>query len=325
MQIPHDVLMASWFLAGPTACGKTDLSLHLADRLNAEIVCLDSMTLYRGMDVGTAKPSREVRAAVPHHLLDLIEPHQEFSVAEFVAAAEAACREIIARRRTPLFVGGTGLYLRAVLRGVFDGPPADWSIRERLQAVADAGGGDELHDRLRAIDPITARRLPPGDLRRVIRALEVAELTGRPLSQHHQEQPLPEGSRPPVFWLSPPRAWLHARINLRVERMMEFGLVEEVRRLLTSSHGMGRTARQGLGYKEVIAHLEGEHDFERTVVEIQTRTRQFAKRQHTWFRNLVECRPMEVTENSDVGGLADRIVAAGRDLQDRSRRSVRCD
>lgn len=312
MRLPLEILRECWFLAGPTACGKTDLSLLLAERLNAEIIALDSMTLYRGMDVGTAKPSREIQASVPHHLLDIIDPHEEFSVAEYLAAAEAACRGICERGRVPLFVGGSGLYLRAVLRGVFDGPPADWTLRQQWETEAAEKGPAALHARLQEIDPPTAARLAPADTRRVIRALEVAAVTGRPLSEHQKEQPLPEAERPPVFWLSPPRAWLHQRINHRVELMMAEGLVAEVRTLLNRTMGMGRTAQQGLGYKEVIAHLAGEADLPQTVNEIQTRTRQFAKRQHTWFRNLVECQPIDVGTSPEVQRMADDIVARGR-------------
>lgn len=311
MRLPLEILRECWFLAGPTACGKTDLSLRLAERLNAEIVALDSMTLYRGMDIGTAKPSRAIQAAVPHHLLDIIDPHEEFSVAEYLAVAEAACRNILDRGGVPLFVGGTGLYLRAVLRGVFDGPPADWTLRQQWEREAEEQGSRALHARLQAVDPATAARLAPADTRRVIRALEVAAVTGRPLSEHQREQPLPEADRPPVFWLSPDRAWLHQRINRRVEQMVAGGLVDEVRTLLSRPQGMGRTARQGLGYKEVIAHLEGGLDLPSTVNEIQTRTRQFAKRQHTWFRNLVECRPIDIGTSPDVARIADEIVSRG--------------
>jgi tRNA dimethylallyltransferase len=165
---------------------------------------------------------------------------------------------------------------------------------------------------LREIDPSTAARLAPADTRRVIRALEVAAVTGRPLSEHQREQPLPETDRPPVFWLSPDRAWLHQRINRRVEQMIADGLLDEVRTLVGRPQGMSHTARQGLGYKEVIAHLEGGIELPSTVNEIQTRTRQFAKRQHTWFRNLVECQPVDIGTSPDVERMADEIVARGR-------------
>jgi tRNA dimethylallyltransferase len=309
MKLPDDILARCWFLAGPTACGKTDLGIVLAERLGAEVVALDSMTLYRGMDVGTAKPTAEQTARVSHHLIDVIDPHEEYSLAEYVAAAEATCRAILARGRVPLFVGGTGLYLRGVLRGVFDGPPADWAIRERLESEAATAGPEVLHRRLHEVDPATAARLPPADLRRVVRALEVFELTGRPLSEHQREEPR-EITRP-VFWLSPPRAWLHDRINRRVVQMIDAGLVDEVQRLRSAVPPMSHTAAQGLGYKEMIEHLDGQCDLATAVNTIQTRTRQFAKRQHTWFRNLVECRAIETTGRETAGELAERVMQLG--------------
>lgn len=310
MKIDGDILRQCRFLAGPTACGKTETGLLLAERLDAEIVSLDSMALYRGMDVGTAKPSPAERQRVPHHLIDVIDPHQESSVAEYIAAAETACRGILARGRSPLFVGGTGLYLRSLLRGVFEGPAADWEFRRQLEADVAAHGPEALHQRLQQVDPQTAAKLHPNDRRRIIRALEVRHVTGRPLSDQQQQPPLPEGERPRhVYWLSPPRDWLYARINVRVERMIAAGLVDEVRRLLQANPPMGRTARQALGYKEVIAHLENGVPLAETVTTIQTRTRQFAKRQHTWFRNLEECRPIEITGAETAAELASRLAA----------------
>ncbi len=214
MQFELKILQNCWFLAGPTACGKTEVSIRLASRLNAEIVSLDSMALYRGMDVGTAKPSDSVRRNVRHHLIDILDPHEEFSLADYVSAAETCCREILQRDRVPLFVGGTGLYLRGVLRGVFEGPPADWHFRAQLEQEAEQLGSDALYRRLCDIDPDAAQSLHPRDIRRVIRALEVHHQTGQPLSQQQQERALPPDDRPQhVFWLHPPRDWLYERVN----------------------------------------------------------------------------------------------------------------
>ncbi|MGE3316269.1 MAG: tRNA (adenosine(37)-N6)-dimethylallyltransferase MiaA [Planctomycetaceae bacterium] len=308
MQIPVDILQACWFLAGPTACGKTATSLELAKLLGAEIVSLDSMALYRGMDIGTAKPSAAERAAVPHHLIDVIEPHQEYSLAEYVAAAASICKDILARGRVPLFVGGTGLYLRGVLRGFFDGPAADWTFRRRLEAEADEQGEEFLHESLQLVDPATARRLHPRDTRRIVRALEVFHVTGKPLSEQQKQTPLPVDLRPAhVYWLHPPRDWLYERIDRRVEQMFAAGLVDEVRALLEKPEPMSRTARQGLGYKEVIDHLEGGCSLAQTIRDVQTRTRQFAKRQHTWFRNLEECREVAISGAEAPWELAKRI------------------
>ena len=321
-QFPIDLLKQCIFLAGPTAVGKTDTTVDLVSRIpNIEIVSLDSMCIYRGMDIGTAKPSREMQQQIPHHLLDILEPHEEFSVADYVENARTACEEIVGRGGVPLFSRGTGLYLRAVLRGVFEGPPADWDIRNRLQAQADeaAAGGDHfwLMRQLEKVDPDAAMKLHPNDQRRIIRAIEVFELTGFTLSSQQKQHPLPEGQRPPhVYWLSPDRDWLHDRINQRVLAMFKDGLVDEVRELIKSDPPIGMTASQGLGYKEVIDGLAGDcgqeltADKEAEIVEVvQTRTRQFAKRQHTWYRNLDECIEVSVSERDAPTEVGDRLAS----------------
>jgi tRNA dimethylallyltransferase len=292
-----DTFRHALILTGPTGSGKSRLALTLAERLGAEIVAMDSMTLYRGMDIGTAKPTAEDRRRVPHHLLDVLDPWESASVAWWLERAALCCREIENRGRRVLFVGGTPLYLRALLQGLFPGPPADEAIRSRLAALADAEGAQALHARLGTVDPASAARLHPHDVRRVIRALEVWELTGRPMSswQTQWRQPLPdtqeqENPGPPrCLWLDLPRDVLYERIDARVQRMVSAGLIEEVRRLRDLPRPLSREARQALGYKEVFAHLEGRQSLEETVQLIQTRTRNFAKRQLTWFRNLSGC------------------------------------
>lgn len=307
-QLDPGLLRRCWFLAGPTASGKSDLALVLAERIGAEIVAMDSMTVYRRMDLGTAKPSSEDLRRVPHHLLDIIEPHEEYSVAEYVAAAVEVCESIDKRAARPLFVGGTGLFLRGLLRGVFSGPPADREFRERLEREASQHEGDWLWDRVQRVDPDCAQRLHPHDTRRLVRALEVFELTGRPLSQQQQQQSLPDSERPPhVFWLSPPRDWLYDRINRRVLSMVASGLVEEVQRLLSADPPPGRTARQALGYKEIIDHLEGDQTLEEAVDTIQRHTRRLARKQTTWFRNLSECQEVTISGAETVEELADRL------------------
>jgi tRNA dimethylallyltransferase len=309
MRFPPDLLRRCWVLAGPTASGKSAAGIALAERIGGEILSLDSMAVYRGMDVGTAKPPHEDRRRVPHHLIDLVDPHESFSVADYLRAAEATCRDVVARGNTPLFVGGTGLYLRSLLRGVFEGPSAAPEVRQRLEAEAASMGAEALHARLRTVDPTAAARLHPNDVRRVVRALEVAELTGRPLSAQHDHPPLPESERPRhVYWLSPPRAWLYERIDRRVDAMMAAGLLDETRRLLAQPKGLGKTARQALGYRELIDHLEGRLALADAIDLIKLRTRQFAKRQHTWFRNLEECRPVEITGEESPDQIADRIA-----------------
>lgn len=321
MTFTPQLLQRCWFLAGPTAVGKTALSLELALRLDAEIVALDSMTLYRRMDIGTAKPDAAARSRVPHHLLDVLEPHQQFTLADYVNAAGQACLEIVNRGRIPLFVGGTGLYLRGVLRGLFEGPPANWEIRQRWESVAASEGDDALHRQLAAVDPPLAQKLHPHDVRRVIRGLEVFELTGIPLSQQQQQQaPLPPTDRPRhVYWLSPPRAWLYARIDRRVEGMFEQGLVAEVESLLNAPLPLSRTARQALGYKEVLAHLEEDVSLAETKTLIQTRSRQFAKRQHTWFRNLPECTAVPISGETTPQAQAEMLLALSNSATQSSR------
>jgi tRNA dimethylallyltransferase len=297
-----------WFISGPTASGKSSVGLELARLLNAEIVSLDSMALYRGMDIGTAKPTHDERAAVPHHLVDLAEPDQPYSLAQYVDAAQAAVGEIASRGRVPLFVGGTPLYLKALLRGIFAGPPADWTLRKRWQAAAAEQGAESLHAELARVDPASARRLHPRDTRRVIRALEVFEKTGRSISELQRQF---DRARPAdacrVFVLDWPREKLAERIDRRVESMFDAGLVDEVRRLLAGPHPPGRTAAQAVGYREVIEHLHGVRDLAATVELVKLRTRQFAKRQMTWFRSLSECRFVEMSESRTAGEVAGQM------------------
>ncbi|MEZ6045013.1 MAG: tRNA (adenosine(37)-N6)-dimethylallyltransferase MiaA [Planctomycetaceae bacterium] len=310
LQIPAEQLQQCWFIAGPTASGKSGVALKLAPQLGGEIIALDSMTLYRGMDIGTAKPTQAEQLQVPHHLYDLIDPHEEFSVAEYLALAAEKVDDILSREKTPIFVGGTGLYLRSLLRGVFEGPEADWEFRRQLEEIANAEGGEKLHQMLQQVDPIAADRLHPNDQRRVVRALEVNHITGQPLSAQQEQEPLPENDRPlHVYWLSPPRAWLHERINSRVDLMVEEGLVEEVRALMELDPPLGRTARQALGYKEMIDALDAGRPLEEAIEQIKIRTRQFAKRQHTWYRNLVECREVPFNESDTAAEIASRLLA----------------
>jgi tRNA dimethylallyltransferase len=313
MQLDTAILRQCWFLAGPTACGKTAVGIDLARRLGAEILSLDSMAVYRRMDIGTAKPTVHERSRAPHHLIDLVEPHEEFSTANYLRDAEAACRGILDRGLVPLFVGGTGLYLRAVLRGLFEAAPRDPEYRRQLAEDAKATSPELLLERLRHVDPVTAARLHPNDQRRVIRALEIQHLTGRPASELQTQQLLPVEVRPRyVFWLHPPRDWLYERIDRRVDVMIAEGLVEEVRNLLAESRQLSHTAHQALGYREIVDHLEGRCELEEAVARIKLKTRQFAKRQHTWFRNLEECREIEITGRETPARVADRILDFAR-------------
>ncbi|MEX0867373.1 MAG: tRNA (adenosine(37)-N6)-dimethylallyltransferase MiaA [Pirellulales bacterium] len=306
--ITYPPIPDAWFLTGPTAAGKTALSLAVAGRLNAEIVSLDSMAVYRGMDIGTAKPNAETRAAVPHHLLDLVEPTVDFSVSEYLQQAHQVVAELHAAGKQALFVGGTPLYLKALLRGMFEGPNADWEFRQRWEAAVLRDGLADLRAELGRVDPASLARIHENDARRMIRALEVYHLTGEPLSRYQQQF---ERGRPAeqcrVFVLDWPRPLLHARINQRVRAMFKQGLIDEVRGLLARHGELGRTAAQALGYREALAHLGGEYDAATAIEQTAAHTRQFARRQLIWFRGLSECRWTPMQDVTDVETLADEL------------------
>jgi tRNA dimethylallyltransferase len=308
------------YLTGPTASGKTAIGVALAHRLDAEIVAVDSMTLYRGMDIGTAKPTDVERGGIPHHLIDVLDPWQAASVAEYRRWALAAVEDIERRGKRVLFVGGTPLYLKALLRGLFQGPGADSALRLRLEREAEEGGTEALHRRLAVVDPPTAARLHPNDRRRVIRALELVELTGQALGrlQVEHQRAAPAGTL--VFALDRPRPELHDRINRRVTTMFDAGLVEEVRALWSSPRPLSAVAAQGVGYREVIEMLEGKVGLTETMERVRARSRQFAKRQCTWFRGLVEVRPWPVLPDDDAERVADRL--ADEIEADRARRGI---
>jgi len=310
MKFPLDLLKQCWFLAGPTAVGKSALAIELAEEIGGEIVSMDSMAIYRGMDIGTAKPDRDDQARIPHHLIDLVDPEEEFSTAEYLTRAIRCCEEITGRGRVPIFTGGTGLYLRSLLRGVFEGPAADWGFRQQLLEEARRQPEGWLHQQLEQVDPVTSQRLHPNDSRRLVRALEIHALTGTAPSVLHQEHPLPVDDQPVHnFWLHPPRDWLYDRINNRVRIMFVRGLEAEVRQILARPQTPGRTASQALGYREVMDWLRGELPSQAAAEElIQTRTRQFAKRQHTWFRNLKECREILITGEESVADLKRKLL-----------------
>ena len=269
-------------LVGPTAAGKTEVALEVAERLNAEVVSADAMLVYRGMDIGTAKPTPEQRARVPHHLVDLVDPGEEFSVARFQPLARAAIADVLGRGRVPLLVGGSGLYFHAVV-DEFVFPPTDPAVRARLEAEAAEAGLPELYRRLAAADPPAAARIQPGNLRRTVRALEVIKLTGRPFSSFRSAMDDPVSRyRLTVLGLDPGPELLRARVAERVAAMAEAGLVEEVRRL--AGRPLSRTARQALGYKELLDALDQGAPVAEALEAVVRRTRAYARRQLAWFR-----------------------------------------
>jgi tRNA dimethylallyltransferase len=286
-----DTFQSALILTGPTGSGKSALAVELAGRLGAEVVSMDSMAPYRGMDVGTAKPDADQRRRVPHHLIDVLDPWESASVAWWLGRAAECVRDIEGRGRRALFVGGTPLYLKALLHGLFDGPPADPDLRQRLSAEAERLGSAALHVRLAEVDPASAARLHVNDTRRVIRALEVWHLTGRPLSEWQTQWSSATGPAPPVLWLDLPRDELYARIDARVVQMFGGGLLDEAAALRRLPRPLSREAAQAVGYQEAFACLDGRVSRDEAVRLVQTRSRQLAKRQLTWFRQMPQCRP----------------------------------
>ncbi|MBQ8717276.1 MAG: tRNA (adenosine(37)-N6)-dimethylallyltransferase MiaA [Clostridia bacterium] len=274
-------------VVGPTASGKSALALELCKRLGGEIVSCDSMQIYRGMDIGTAKPTAAEMREVPHHLIDIADPEEEFSVMDFVAAAERATEDILSRGRMPVFCGGTGLYLDAFLRGgVAETPGADPVLRAELNALADTCGAEHLHAMLKEVDPESADTVHPNNVRRVIRALEIYRATGIPKSEWDRRSlQMPSRYNATVLGLSySDRELLYRRIEARVDQMLEEGLVEETRRLMERGvFEVSRTACAAIGYKELLPYLRGEQTLNEAVSELKTATRRYAKRQMTWF------------------------------------------
>ena len=274
-------------VVGPTACGKTKLGILLAQRFDGEIVSVDSMQIYRGMSTGTAAPTAAEREAVPHHMVGVAEPGDNWSAARFVQAADGCVQDILRRGKLPVLVGGTGLYLDAVVAGRTFAPGASGgAVREKLRAELESGGIGPLWEELRRADPASAEKLHPQDTKRVLRALEVFRETGRTISQHNAEtRKLPPKYDPVYIGLAfEDREDMKKRINLRVDRMMADGLLEEARTLLAAGVPRNSTAFQAIGYKELLPVLEGEAPLEAAVEEIKLRSRQYAKRQLTWLR-----------------------------------------
>src|SRR5262249_50990894 len=243
------------------------------------------------------------RRRVPHHLIDVLEPWESASVAWWLERAAQCCQEIEGRGKRVLFVGGTPLYLKALLRGLFRGAPADLEMRRRLTAEAEQLGPHAWHARLAEVDPVTAARLHPRNVRRIVRALEVWQLTGKRMSEWQTQWSRESGAMPAVFCLDVPRSELYARIDRRVVEMIEAGWVEEARKLRALPHPLSREAAQAVGYKEIFAYLDGAATLPETISRIQQRTRNFAKRQLTWFRHMPECRFVTEELTSGLGGL----------------------
>ncbi|SFF30703.1 tRNA dimethylallyltransferase [Fontimonas thermophila] len=300
-------------LMGPTASGKTGLALALADHMPVEIISVDSAQVYRDMDIGTAKPSVEMRARVPHHLIDILDPAESYSAARFAEDARRLIAEIRHRGRTPLLVGGTMLYFRALIDGLSELPSADPALRARIEAQARAEGWPALHARLSALDPQTARRLHPNDQQRIQRALEIVELTGRPMSAL-KTRPCAAGIEGRVcrFVLMPhDRAWLHARIRRRLEEMLAQGFLDEVRRLRARGDlTPDLPSMRAVGYRQLWAYLDGECSLDEAIQRALAATRQYAKRQLTWLRSERDAQVLDPQAPQALEALLRSVVSA---------------
>uniref|UniRef100_A0A7C2EI20 tRNA dimethylallyltransferase n=1 Tax=Ammonifex degensii TaxID=42838 RepID=A0A7C2EI20_9THEO len=291
-------------ITGPTATGKSAVAVEVALRVGGEVISADSMMVYRGMDIGTAKPTLAERKGVPHHLIDVVDPEENFSVATFQALAREHIREINGRGHLPILAGGTGLYIRAVVKGFSFAGGVNQELRRRLMEEARRLGALHLHERLRTVNPEAAARIHPHNVKRVVRALEVAYQTGKPILT----QATPEYDTL-TFGLYLEREELYRRIEERVDAMLAAGLVEEVRRLLDRGVPSEATAMQALGYKEIAAYLRGKVTFEEAVRLIKRNTRRFAKRQFTWFKREEEIRWLDVTAYPGPAAIAEEIAA----------------
>lgn len=269
-------------IAGPTACGKSAVALTLADRLGGEIVSVDSMQVYRGLDIGSAKPSKVEQAAVPHHLIDIRDLTESFDAAQFVGQARDAIADIQRRGKVPILCGGTGLYFKALFGGLGESPTSDSNLRVRLESTELA----DLLEELRSKDPKTFEAIDRQNPRRVIRAVEVIRMTGKPFSEQRADWGRATACNFFVMRREPDD--LKRRVNERVDKMFEAGLLAETGSLLSNGLEQNKTAMQAIGYRQVVEHLNGERSLEETIELIKARTRQFARRQMTWFRNQTE-------------------------------------
>jgi tRNA dimethylallyltransferase len=295
-------------LVGPTAVGKTAISLEIASHFPVELISGDSVQVYRGMDIGSAKATPEERSLVPHHMVDCINPDEPFTAADFKQRVTAFIADIHGRGRIPTIVGGTGLYIESVVYDYqFSDAVADEASRERWNAVADAQGTEALHDLLRSRDPVSAERIHPNDRKRLIRALEVFDATGRPMSEQVQKREKTSPYELCMIGLTMERAKLYERIERRVDAMLEEGLVDEVKALLHRGISRSLPSMQAIGYKEIAAYVEGETSYEHAVYLLKRNTRHFAKRQLSWFRMMPQVHWVDLSDNGNFRTHTDAI------------------
>jgi tRNA dimethylallyltransferase len=305
-------------IVGPTAVGKSQIAIQVAKELGTEVLTADSRQVYRGMDIGTDKPSLKEREGVPHRLIDLVEPDEPFNTGEFRRHAVVEIDRLHREGHAPLVVGGTGLYVRTLLHGLCEGPPADWGFRRSLERDADANGADWLYRQLARVDAESARRLHPNDRVKIIRALEVHHLLGRPLSGEHRRHAFAATPYTPLLLgLTRERPALYRRIDERVELELAKGLVEETRGLLARGYGRQLGSMKALGYKQVAAYLAGDYGYDEAVRLLKRDSRRFAKRQLTWFRKEPGIQWMMIEEGEPAARTAARIVTEARRFLER--------
>lgn len=297
-------------IVGPTASGKTKLSIELAKRINGSIVSADSMQIYRYMDIGTAKPDKTEMSGIRHYMIDEVDPDENFSVARYRECALGCISRILAEGKHPIVAGGTGLYINSLIYNInFSETICDEELRESLRREAEEKGNRAIYERLMAIDPEAAARIHENDTKRIIRAIEVYEHTRKTISEHVKEsRQEPPPYRYVVFGLEWDREKLYSRIERRVDKMLEAGLVEEVRRLKEMGYDRGGTAMQGIGYKEILEFLDGRVSYDETVYILKRDTRHYAKRQMTWFRRIEGINWLKVDESSDFEKLSEKII-----------------
>lgn len=294
-------------LVGPTASGKSVVALRVAKMMDAEIINADSVQVYRHLDVGTAKPPVEERRQVPHHLIDVVEPSEEFSAARFRSMAMKAMDDIVSRGKIPIITGGTGLYIRALCRGLFFGPSAKTEVREDLIAV-EAQESGTLYRKLAEVDPAAAMKIHPHDLRRIVRALEVFLSSGKKISDLQKEWDGDDTGNFILIGLAWDRREIYRRINERVDRMLAAGLVEEVKSLLARGVSPELKPMKSLGYLQIVEHLQGKYDLERARELIKMETRRYAKRQMTWFKKEPGILWIECRDEMEIGEIADSVM-----------------
>lgn len=295
------------FLTGPTAVGKTEVAILLAKHLDTEIISADSMQIYRWMDLGTAKPSEEQRRIVRHHMIDIVEPTEDFSVGEYLRGAKKIIEDLSKRGKIPLIAGGTGLYIKVLTRGLFEGPKRDKEFRRMMEMEEEKHGKGYLHQKLRDLDPVAASKIHSSDLRRVIRALEVYQSGKRPITDFQKRGTIGYLSDPVKIGLTRERKELYRRIEERVDRMVSDGLEEEVKSLMERGCHDGMTSMQGLGYRHFMRYLMGEYSLEEAVRLLKRDTKRYAKRQFTWFRKEEGIKWVDITGLTDPEAILELL------------------